>query len=420
MSNSPHHYLSLSVYPLSSSTIDTLKSLADVSVFGKGDKNKASKVTVANRYDCLVRLLSSLIALTKLSTEVGLYRSMKTSAFSGSEVSYRVFKFVSGYLIEEGYLIRVEGEWSEGMASTFYITEKMVEWCRDNEIAPRDFGLTNLVRAKYKSTRLKGKKIQGEPVADISTSADYQDQVRIVSNINHYLSKHTLSTPFVGLFRSFSNYKDDEKKLTDGGRLYAEGGSYQSLNSEQRLALKIDGECVAEVDIKASHLTLMYFVARTLDNSIRELDPDKDPYHIEGIPRPIVKQWIVAYSAKLKPLTRWSEEATEKLSEQGFDVIDYEVEVVGKAVASKYPFIHTLPSTAVNWGYLQRREADALIATMRRLAHEYDVPSYPVHDSLIVKQSDIFLVTRVMKESFSSIIGFTPVLKVTTSDEEVI
>jgi hypothetical protein len=48
------------------------------------------------------------------------------------------------------------------------------------------------------------------------------------------------------------------------------------------------------------------------------------------------------------------------------------------------------------------------------------VPSYPVHDSLIVKQSDIFLVTRVMEESFRSFIGFTPVLKVTTSDEVVI
>ena len=330
MSNLPHQYhLSLSIYPLSSSTIGSLKSLGDLPVFGRGDKNKASKKTVENRYDCLVRLLSSLIALTKLSTEVGLYRSMKTSAFSGSEVSYRVFKFVSGYLVDEGYLIRVEGEWSEGMASTFYITEKLVEWCRDNEITPRDFGLTNLVRAKYKSTRLKGKKIQGEPVADISTSGDYQDQVRIVSDINHYLNKHTLNIPFVGLSRLFNNYQDDEQKLTDGGRLYAEGGSYQSLSSEQRLALMIDGEAVAEVDINASHLTLMYFVARTLDNSIPELDPDKDPYHIEGIPREVVKQWIVAYSAKLKPLTRWSKEATEKLSEQGIDVADYKVEERG-------------------------------------------------------------------------------------------
>ncbi len=271
-----------------------------MSVFGRGDKNKASKATTENRYDCLVRLLSSLIALTKLSTEVGLFRGMKTSAFSGSETSYRVFKFVSGYLVEEGYLIRVEGEWSEGMASTFYITEKLEAWCKGNEIIPRDFGLVNLVRAKYPSHyNDKGKKVQGKPVVNISISGDYQDQVRLVGNINHYLIKHSLSTPFVGLFRSFNNYQDGKKRLTDGGRLYAEGGSYQSLNAEERLALKIDGECVAEVDIKASHLTLMCFVARALDDSIPELDPDEDPYYLEGIPRPVLKQWIVALEGKV-------------------------------------------------------------------------------------------------------------------------
>jgi len=373
---------------------------------------------IQNRYDCLIQLLSSMISLTKLSTEVGLYRSMKTSTFSGSGVSYRVFRFVTDYLIDEGYLIKVEGDWSEGMASSFYISDKLVTWCEEKEITHRDFGLSNLVRAKYPSYyNNKGKKVQGKMVVNISVSEDHEDQVRIVSDINHYLSKHTLSeVPFVGLFRSFSNYQDTKRKLTDGGRLYAEGGSYQSLNSEQRLSLKIDGECVAEVDIKASHLTLMCFVARMLNNSIPELDPDEDPYYLEGLPRSIVKHWIVAYSAKLKPLTRWSKEATVKLSEQGINVVDYKIKEVGEAVASKYPFIHTLPSTAVNWGYLQRREADAIIATMRRLAHEHDVPSYPVHDSLIVKQSDIFLVTKVMKESFSSIIGFTPVLKVSKSE----
>ena len=147
-----------------------------------------------------------MIALTMLSTEVGLFRRMKASAFSGSEVSYRVFKFVSGYLVDEGYLIRVEGEWSEGMASTFYITEKMVEWCESKDIIHRDFVLVNLVRAKYPSHyNDKGKKVQGRPVADLGTSEDYQDQVRIVGDINHYLSKHALSTPFVSLFRSFNN-----------------------------------------------------------------------------------------------------------------------------------------------------------------------------------------------------------------------
>jgi len=416
--STPNHYpLSLSTYPLSSSAIDSLKSLGDLPVFGRGEKNKASKVTIENRYDCLVRLLSAMIALTKLSTEVGLFRSMKTSAFSGSEVPYRVFKFVSGYLIEEGYLVRVEGEWSEGMASSFYISEKLVKWCEDKGVTARDFGVTNLVRAKYKRSWSKGKKVQGKSAADISTTEDYPNQVRIVDAINHYLSQHTLNgVPFVGLFRSFNNFDDSKRELKDGGRLYAEGGSYQRLSQEQRLTLKIDGECVAEVDIKASHFNLVFLVARMLDKTIPELEPEEDPYHIDSLPRDVVKEWFVAYTATLKPRSRWSEDAFKSLKEEGIDLADYKVKEVGEAVARKYPFIHNLPDNSDNWGYLQRREADAIIATMRRLANEYDVPSYPVHDSLLVKRSDVFLVTRVMKESFSSIIGFTPVLKVSMSE----
>jgi len=47
--------------------------------------------------------------------------------------------------------------------------------------------------------------------------------------------------------------------LSSGGRLYSHAGSYQSLSQEKRLKLKIDGEPVTEIDIKASHLSLAIF-----------------------------------------------------------------------------------------------------------------------------------------------------------------
>jgi hypothetical protein len=70
----------------------------------------------------------------------------------------------------------------------------------------------------------------------------------------------------------------------------------------------------------------------------------------------------------------------------------------------------------VTWGYLQRREADADIMTMQRLSQGYDIPAYPVYGSLIVKRSDAPLVKRIMKESFESGIGFTPILKVNVAN----
>ncbi len=411
------HYFSLSFCPANDEAISLLKQLVEPSIFEAGDKNKARETTLDKRYDCLIRILSSVITLTQLDLNTGLYRSHKTGAYTDSPVPYRIFVFVSGYLVEHGYLIKVAGEQWERKATAYYVTQKLVDYCLNAEIKPKDFTLTHLVRARYPSQRnSKGNKIQGKSVTHISRSHDYEDHYRIVSGLNNYLSKHTLSgVPFIGLYRSFSNYDDKNPVLTDGGRLYAEGGGYQLLNSAKRLKLKIDGEPVAEVDITASHFNLIYLVASMLDSRVVTVNFNEDPYQIKGIPRAVVKQWIVAYSAKLKPLTRWSTDSVGKLREKHINLADYPVKDVGKAIMSKYPFLETLTSANVTWGYLQRREADAIISTMRRLAHEYDVPSYPVHDSLLVKQSDVLLVTRVMKESFSSIIGFTPVLKVTTN-----
>jgi hypothetical protein len=41
-----------------------------------------------------------------------------------------------------------------------------------------------------------------------------------------------------------------------GGRLYSVGGGYQQLPEEKRLQMTINGEAVAEIDIKASYLTI--------------------------------------------------------------------------------------------------------------------------------------------------------------------
>ncbi len=112
----------------------------------------------------------------------------------------------------------------------------------------------------------------------------------------------------------------------------------------------------------------------------------------------------------------WSTDSAGKLREKHINLTDYPVKDVGKVIASKYPFLETLTSDNVTWGYLQRREADAIIMTMHRLSQEHDIPAYPVHDSLIVKRSDVSLVKRIMKELFESGIGFTPVLKVDVSD----
>jgi len=111
------HYFSLSFHPIANETVSLLKEIVNPSVFEASDKNSTRKITLDKRYDCLIRILSSVITLTKLDLNTGLYRTHKTGSFSGSPVPYRVFVFVSNYLIEEGYLVKVQGDQSTGKAT---------------------------------------------------------------------------------------------------------------------------------------------------------------------------------------------------------------------------------------------------------------------------------------------------------------
>jgi hypothetical protein len=64
---------------------------------------------------------------------------------------------------------------------------------------------------------------------------------------------------------------------------------------EKRLEMTINGEAVAEIDIRASHLTIIY---AKLGAPLR---PDKDPYegikHL-GVDRTIAKLWVVVSLGK--------------------------------------------------------------------------------------------------------------------------
>ena len=68
-----------------------------------------------------------------------------------------------------------------------------------------------------------------------------------------------------------------------GGRWYALGssGRYQALPATKRACITINGEPTAEVDISASHLSIMLGL---LDLPI----PDSDPYAFDGLPRSVV------------------------------------------------------------------------------------------------------------------------------------
>ena len=122
-----------------------------------------------------------------------------------------------------------------------------------------------------------------------------------MKTINQVLFQHPLTALDE---RSWSVCKRifNDGRLDRGGRLY---GDWQNEKPHERLQFRIDGESVAEIDIKGSHL----FFCHTLTGGKKPL-PD-DPYEavrfVSDAPslRPLAKRLVSAILCKEGEVTRF-------------------------------------------------------------------------------------------------------------------
>ena len=157
--------------------------------------------------------------------------------------------------------------------------------------------------AKYNEDRkFKGK------VLRVDVPAQLRDEVR---ELNSFLEGHTLEHgTHRGFFRGYNNGDLEGFAFNKGGRLYSAGeDSYQNLTD--RLTMKIDGEPVAEVDVRASYLTILY--------AIQQCNFEGDPYVVTplGLPaRDAVKMFIAATIGNGAPRKRWSRKQAKAFQEK--------------------------------------------------------------------------------------------------------
>jgi len=138
-------------------------------------------------------------------------------------------------------------------------------------------------RIKYKNTSL-----------DTSEAKWLEAEVR---ELNEFLARfEILGGEHYGYERVFNN-----RSWKKGGRLYSSGEHcYQRLSEAERLKMTINGEAVAEIDIKASFLTIYHAIAKA------PLKGLNDPYAaMAGMDRAIVKLWTTVSFGKSSPATRW-------------------------------------------------------------------------------------------------------------------
>jgi hypothetical protein len=212
-----------------------------------------------------------------------------------------------------------------------------------------------------------------------------------------------------------------------GGRLYSQPQGqtcYQNLpetsskaNQPTRSQMCINGEQVIEIDISSSYLTIFYALCD------EQLDTAQDAY--EGIlgPSPLDRQvakfWINASFGNSKPLSRWSKDVVKSLNAQlankklsGFDPKLYPMKTIQQKVLERHPLLSrwggVIKGRVRDYGDLMYAESEAIIGAMLTLMRDHQVPSLPVHDSLIVPSSKFIVAKGALVDHFRKQTGVVP------------
>ena len=99
---------------------------------------------------------------------------------------------------------------------------------------------------------------------------------------------------------------------------------------------------------------------------------------------------------------KWPENVIEDFNKAGikYKKASHYTPIMLKA----YPFINDLEQHNVTWAKLQFEESEVIIASMKELMGR-GIPSYPVHDSLIVPSGAQGVAERVLEVCFKERLG---------------
>jgi hypothetical protein len=352
---------------------------------------------------------------------VGGKHGMSPKDFPSAELGFGrpAFMLVTNALIEAGHLDFKKGwNWtrdgfaagnvvrSGGSAAFFRLsrkaTKRLGELCGSVANAHWFYGRVK-PRPDAPVLLLRAKKVGGQPGVVMNYSADepgVRELLEDVTAINAFLGDRVEGIAFGGLRRIYNDGDALDKRWRRGGRYYSQPGGemYESMGKYIRLStLRLDGEPAAEVDIRASHLTVLYAVHHIA------LYAGEDPYDLPGVHRAAVKAWVTTSfgkgSAQWNSLSRRASESYAEAQPGRKLGDDYKVAEVRQVVVRHYPWMHDLSPDGLDSLDLAWHEAEILRHSMQVLREE-GIASLPVHDSLIVPASRVDRAMVAMTKGF--------------------
>jgi len=295
---------------------------------------------------------------------------------------------------------------------------KAAVWQLDTHLAPRclDFSKHDKrplveVRAEKRdfftgTGRPKGKKL---PLSRFKGQVEpIQERMR---ELVKPMAKHPLTAPDGTEWRYCQRIFNDGR-LDRGGRVY---GDWQYRPAHERLHYTIDGEPVAEVDIKAA----FPFLASRLTGWPEPLQPDpygqigfvqKGPEHYRGLAKILVS----ALLSRSGPITRFPRGENGVSLREEFNIPSFHsVSDYIPDIYEAFPFLEDVPACA---GQLMFHESELVLQTMTELSQE-GVVTYPVHDCLICKRSEVPMVVEVLQSVSGTMFKATPTIEVKYSNK---
>lgn len=333
------------------------------------------------------------------------YRSLKKASFTGATVTRRTFDQLVEGLEGLGLLQHVPGhkvsnkrEDTGRYGARWRATPALLRLCVEQGVQPiralahfefeYDLPTHPIQKRARKEKNWSSKTVPPGRPMEFERTGIVEFMENSLRDLNEFFAKQILrGGTHHGYVRIFSNGDDADFNWDKGGRFYSQHfPSYQGMNGEQRRRMTINGEPVAEIDIRASYLTIF------LSMHGIQLEVTKDPYEVPGFPeehRHAVKQWFVATFGNTKPIRRWP----PRMLQDHPELSQYRVADITAAVFAKYPALATwgepLRGRLVSWADLMFIESDMIFGAMLNLMHIHRTPSLSMHDSLIVPASKV-------------------------------
>ena len=376
-------------------------------------------------------LVGDLVSILAAGREAYGYRSVGKPAFKDAMVTYGPFKKAVQGLKDAGLLIPVVGQRvpsSPEIVSTatrFYPTPKFKKLVRGHGIDPAlvedhfkrppPDPSKNLVRLRSGSTKKNGTygaKTRGKMLPVNRTHPRVGESQQKLEAYNRFMADQKV-TPgaYRLLYRQFNEGGVAGYDYDKSGRLYDDGGDFQNLSKDKRLALQLNGEPVCEIDIASCHYTILHgILGIPFDNSF-------DHFQIDGADRDVVKRYVSQSLGSNSLINRWNDfdyrdgDDRDLIKGTEYQQI-YPIREIKPIVLEALPVLARWPKLNRNWADFQFLDSEVMLQTIYELTTIHGVPALPVHDSVIVPISKRAFAEQVLADAFEARIGVRPRLTV--------